>query len=85
MFYLILLKADVLVFIYLFISRFVHVEYIQVLEQKDIASPTRFNNLTQPYKPRNSICQEPIYIVYVIESAAYGVLLHDSGSQRANN
>ena len=32
-------------FFYLFISRFVHIEYIQVLEQKDIASPTRFNDL----------------------------------------
>ena len=32
-------------FIILFISRFVHIEYIQVLEQKDIASPTRFNHL----------------------------------------
>ena len=41
---------------YLFISRFVHIEYIQVLEQKDIASPTRFNHLSQPHKPRNSIC-----------------------------
>ena len=35
-------------FIYLFISRFVHIEYIQVLEQKDIASPTRFNHLPNP-------------------------------------
>ena len=34
--------------IYLFISRFVHIEYIQVLEQKDIASPTRFNHLPNP-------------------------------------
>ena len=30
---------------YLFISRFVHIEYIQVLEQRDIASPTRLNHL----------------------------------------
>ena len=27
-------------------------EYVQVLEQKDIESPTRFNHLTQPHKPR---------------------------------
>ena len=47
-------RSDLL--IYLFISRFVHIEYIQVLEQKHIASPTRFNHLTQPHKPRNSIC-----------------------------
>ena len=33
---------------YLFISRFVHIEYIQVLEQKDIASSTRFNHLPNP-------------------------------------
>ena len=36
------------IYYYLFISRFVHIEYIQVLEQKDIASPTRFNHLPNP-------------------------------------
>ena len=35
-------------YLLLFISRFVHIEYIQVLEQKDIASPTRFNHLPNP-------------------------------------
>ena len=42
-------------FIYfLCISRFVYMEHILVLEQKDIASPTRFNHLTQSHKPRNN-------------------------------
>lgn len=41
-------------FIYLFISRSVHIEYIQVLEKKDIASPKRFNHLTQPHKPKKN-------------------------------
>ena len=39
------------IFIYLFISRFVYIAYIQVLEQEDITSPTRFNHLTQPQRP----------------------------------
>ena len=37
---------------YLFISRFVYTKYIQVLEQKDITSPTRFNHLTRPQPPK---------------------------------
>ena len=38
----------IFIILLLFISRFVHIEYIQVLEQKDIASPTRFNHLPNP-------------------------------------
>ena len=40
-------------FIYiLFISRFVYSKCIQVWEQKDITSPTRFHHLTQPRPPK---------------------------------
>ena len=37
-----------IIYLFLFILRFVHIEYLQVLEQKDIASPTRFNHLPNP-------------------------------------
>ena len=41
------------IFIYLFIyfKICIYIAYIQVLEQKDITSPTRFNHLTQPQRP----------------------------------
>ena len=47
-FYVNITAIYLFIFIYLFISRFVHIEYIQVLGQKDIASPTRVNHLPNP-------------------------------------
>lgn len=47
----------------LFISRFAYTEYVQVWEQKDITSPTRFNYLPEPNPLKQYICKKYVRII----------------------